>query len=385
MRQTESGMFSARAGRCRPGGGERQFLINLHTLIEHLRDHSIRHGDLTPAAILALLRAQAAERDALYAAADGLRGEIFGQAVHLRGIIEFSNQCSNDCGYCGIRRSNRDLPRYRMATEEIVAQAANAKTWGCSTVVLQSGEDPWFTGDRLADLVQRVRATGIGAVTLSVGVRSLAELRQLKAAGCDRYLLRFETSNRALFRRIHPDESFARRVQCLHDLRAAGIQVGSGFMIGLPGTPLLTLARDILFATSLDLDMIGCGPFMAHPGTPLGGTPLLADREIYFKTIAVLRLLNPRAHIPATTAFDALTPDGRNRVLQVGGNVFMPNVTPAKYRRLYQLYPNKPCVDEEGNACALCAHRRLKGLGRMVAIGPGHSLRSNGSSGQAAG
>ena len=325
--------------------------------------------------ILALLRAQGEEQAARYAAADALRHETVGDAVHLRGIIEFSNYCRNDCGYCGIRRGSRELTRYRMTIAEIVRQAARARAWGCPTVVLQSGEDPWFTVECLADLVRQVRTAGVEAVTLSVGVRPLDELRQLKAAGCDRYLLRFETSNRALFSRIHPDESFARRVQCLRELRRAGIQVGSGFMIGLPGTPLATLARDILYATALDLDMIGCGPFLAHPGTPLGGTGQLADREIYLKAIAVLRLLNPRAHIPATTAFDALMPDGRDRVLQVGANVFMPNVTPAKYRRLYQLYPNKPCVDEEGAACALCVRGRLARLGRPTAHGPGHTLR----------
>ncbi len=325
--------------------------------------------------LLKLLRAQGDDCAALYAAADALRRQTFGDAVHVRGIIEFSNYCTNDCGYCGIRRSGR-ITRYRMTPEEIVAQAVQARTWGCNTIVLQSGEDPWFTAGRLCDIVRAIRQAGVPAVTLSVGVRPLTELRQFAAAGCDRYLLRFETSNRALFRRIHPDEPFARRVQCLTDLRLAGIQAGSGFMIGLPGTPLATLARDILFATQLDLDMIGCGPFLAHPGTPLGGKPQLADREIYFKAMAVLRLLNPRAHIPATTAFDALSPDGRNRVLQIGANVFMPNVTPEKYRRLYQLYPNKPCVDEDGAACACCVSDRLKNLGRRIAAGPGHSLRA---------
>ena len=325
--------------------------------------------------ILALLRAQGPDCDALYAAADALRHETVGDDVHLRGIIEFSNYCINDCGYCGIRCGHAALARYRMTPEEIVAQAASAKAWGCATVVLQSGVDPWFTVARLCELVRNVRRAGVEAVTLSIGVRPLAELRQFAAAGCNRYLLRFETSNQRLFHQIHPDESFARRLRCLDDLRTAGIQVGSGFMIGLPNTTLQTLARDILFATHLKLDMIGCGPFLAHPDTPLGGQPLLEDREIYFKAIAILRLLNPWSHIPATTAFDALQADGRDRVLQVGANVFMPNVTPGKYRRMYQLYPNKPCVDEEGAACAICVRGRLAKLGRAVGSGPGHTLR----------
>ena len=338
-------------------------------ILAHLRDRLP-----SVAEVLALLRAQGDDCAALYAVADDLRRRTVGDDVHVRGIIEFSNYCANAGGYCGIRRSSA-VARYRMTPEEIVAQASQARSWGCNTVVLQSGVDPWFTAERLCDIVRAVRQAGVPAVTLSVGVRPLAELRQFAAAGCDRYLLRFETSNRRLFQRIHPDETFAQRQQCLVNLRAAGIQVGSGFMIGLPDTPLATLARDILFATRLDLDMIGCGPFLSHPDTPLGGKPLLADREIYFKTMALLRLLNPQAHIPATTAFDALAPDGRNRVLQVGANVFMPNVTPGKYRRLYQLYPNKPCVDEDGAACASCVRGRIAGLGRRIAEGPGHSLR----------
>lgn len=328
------------------------------------------------AEVLALLRTQGDELAALYAAADDLRRRSVGDDVHVRGIIEFSNDCANDCEYCGIRRGSK-VTRYRMTQEEIVAQAVQAHAWGCNTVVLQSGDDLWFTAERLCNIVRGVRQAGVPAVTLSVGVRPLGELRQFAAAGCDRYLLRFETSNRRLFKKIHPDETFARRLRCLKNLREAGIQVGSGFMIGLPDTSLTTLARDILFATRLKLDMIGCGPFLAHPDTPLGGKPLLEDREIYFKAMAVLRLLNPWAHIPATTAFDALAPDGRNRVLQIGANVFMPNVTPGKYRRLYQLYPNKPCVDEDGAACAICVRGRITGLGRRIAEGPGHSLRGN--------
>jgi biotin synthase len=159
----------------------------------------------------------------------------------------------------------------------------------------------------------------------------------------------------------------------LTDLRKLGYQVGSGFMIGLPGSTAEMIANDILFATDLKLDMIGCGPFLAHPDTPLAGKPLLEDRGMYYKAIALIRLLNPSSHIPATTAFDALDPDGRNLVLTRGANVFMPNLTPGKYRKQYQLYPNKPCVDEEGEDCAWCVRGRLLALGRELGTGPGHS------------
>ncbi|HRR32695.1 MAG TPA: [FeFe] hydrogenase H-cluster radical SAM maturase HydE [Kiritimatiellia bacterium] len=323
--------------------------------------------------LAALLNAQGKACDLIYQAADALRLRTMGQVVHLRGIIEFSNVCKNHCWYCGIRCDNTQVGRYRMSPEEILDVAHRAKKWGCGTVVLQSGEDPFFTAGLLSDIVGRIKnETGL-AVTLSVGVRSRDELAQIKAAGCDRYLLRFETTSNALFSAIHPDESFEHRVQCLTDLRELGYQVGSGFMIGLPGSTAEMIANDILFATGLKLDMIGCGPFLAHPDTPLAGKPLLEDRGMYYKAIALLRLLNPRAHIPATTAFDALDPEGRNLVLKRGANVFMPNLTPGRYRKQYQLYPNKPCVDEEGEDCALCVRGRLFALGRELGTGPGHS------------
>ncbi len=328
------------------------------------------------AELASLLKAQGRACELIYSTADEVRAQHVGDTVHLRGIIEFSNVCKNNCWYCGIRCGNDTIGRYRMSEDEIVETAKRAKGWGCGTVVLQSGEDAFFTADVLCRLLRRIKDEAGLAVTLSVGVRTRDELAQLKAAGCDRYLLRFETTSNALFSAIHPDESFEHRVQCLTDLRDLGYQVGSGFMIGLPGSTPEMIAHDILFATQLRLDMIGCGPFLSHPDTPLAEKPLLDDRSVYYKTIALLRILNPDAHIPATTAFDALEPEGRNLVLQRGANVFMPNVTPGTYRRLYQLYPNKPCVDEDGAACAACVRIRLANLGRPVGTGPGHSLRN---------
>lgn len=312
---------------------------------------------------------------ALHQAADALRESVHGGTVYLRGIIEFSNHCRNHCAYCGINAGVDGVDRYRMSAEEILATAGDARRWGCTTVVLQSGDDPGFGLDRLADVVRAIRDDVGLAVTLSIGTRTRDELAMLHAAGADRYLLRFETSDPVLFGRIHPDETFAERVQCLRDLRETGYQVGSGFMIGLPGWTPASIAADIRFATELNLDMIGCGPFLAHPDTPLAGSPQAPDKALYYNVIALLRLCNPKAHIPATTAFDALDDDGRNRVLQCGANVFMPNLTPGKYRKNYQLYPNKPCVDEDGAACALCVRGRLAGLGRKVGEGPGHALR----------
>lgn len=324
--------------------------------------------------LAALLNAQGKECELIYRAADDMRHQTMGDVVYIRGIIEFSNVCTNNCLYCGIRCDNAQLGRYRMTLNEVVETARQAKNWGCGTVVLQSGADPYYTADMLCDFLRHIKAETNLAVTLSVGVRTHDELARFREAGCDRYLLRFETTSNALFSAIHPDETFERRVQCLSDLRDLGYQVGSGFMIGLPGSTPEMIAHDLLFTTHLALDMIGCGPFLSHPDTPLAEKPLLEDCSIYYKTIALLRLLNPKAHIPATTAFDALEPEGRNLVLKRGANVFMPNVTPGKFRKMYQLYPNKPCVDEEGEACAMCVRSRVVSLERQMSTGPGHSL-----------
>jgi len=330
---------------------------------------------LTAPELATLLNAQSKACDLIYQAADTSCQRVMGHVVHLRGIIEFSNVCKNNCWYCGIRCENKLIERYRMSQDQILDTARHAKRWGCGTVVLQSGVDPFFTAEHLSEIVRQIKnETGL-AVTLCVGVRSRDELAQIKSAGCDRYLLRFETTSNALFSALHPDESFLQRIRCLSDLRELGYQVGSGFMIGLPGSTAEMIANDILFATDLKLDMIGCGPFLAHPDTPLAGKPLLEDRSMYYKTIALLRLLNPYAHIPATTAFDALEPDGRNLVLTRGANVFMPNLTPGKYRAQYKLYPNKPDVDEEGEECVLRVRQRLLALGREIGTGPGHAKR----------
>lgn len=320
-----------------------------------------------------------AQAQALYEAADRVRQEHVGDEVFLRGIIEFSNYCTRSCDYCGIRRPNREVQRYRMTPEEVVGIAVEAERLGNTTVVLQSGEDPWFTCERVCGMIRGIKAETALAVTLSIGERAPDEWIRFRQAGCDRYLLRFETSDRELFRKVHPDDDYEGRIQCLRDIRRAGIQLGSGFMIGLAGGTVDTVVRDILFATSLDLDMIGCGPFLASPGTPLAGEGqggrMFRDTGIYFNTIAILRLLNPGAHIPATTAFDALQADGRDLVLQRGANVFMPNVTPQRYRVHYQLYPNKPCVDEDSGQCSRCVRGRVARLGRKLGTGPGHSRR----------
>ncbi len=335
---------------------------------------------MTKRDILDWLSTPEPERESLYRQADEVRRTHMGDAVHLRGIIEFSNVCANDCLYCGLRRSNVALRRYRMAPDEILDVARRMAEWGQMTVVLQSGESPSRAGDRaLGELIARIKRETPLAVTVSVGNRPRGTYAYWRDCGMDRYLLRFETSDADLYRRLHDGGSLEERLACLESLRALGVQVGSGFMIGLPGEDLDRLAENIYLCAALDLDMIGIGPYIPNPDTPMGNEPnaWAAAPEMFFVAIAVLRLACPTAHIPATTAFDAVFPGrGRDLALQRGANVFMPNSTPGRYRRDYQLYPNKPCVDEESGDCAACVLLRLKAIGRTIAIGPGHSRRN---------
>ena len=326
------------------------------------------------------LQTAAADRPALFEQANTIRRQHLGDAVPLRGIVEFSNFCANDCLYCGIRVSNRRVHRYRLSPEEILGIARRMAGWQQMTIVLQSGEAPSAEGDRaLGELIRRIKQETPLAVTLSVGNRSRDVYAYWRDCGMDRYLLRFETSDAELFARLHPDSTLAERLDCLRALRALGVQTGSGFMIGVPDETLSVLADNILLCRELDLDMIGIGPFIPHPDTPLGDVPnaYASDPDMFFVALAVLRLYNPDAHIPATTAFDAVFPEGRNLALQRGANVFMPNSTPGEYRKDYLLYPNKPCVDEDAGQCAQCVVLRLNALGRSVGQGPGHSIKQS--------
>lgn len=329
-------------------------------------------------AVLALLKSEDSDLVRLYARADSIRREHMGDEVYVRGIIEFSNLCANDCLYCGIRASNLLVNRYTMGIDEIVQTVRSFESMGQTTVVLQSGETPGLDDEEIGRLIRAIKSETSLAVTLSVGNRSRAVYRFWKECGMDRYLIRFETSDRKLFARLHPDCSFDDRMECLHILKQLGVQTGSGFMIGLPGETLETLADNILLCRELDLDMIGIGPYIPHPDTPLGNEPnAYADNEeIFYKAVSVLRIVNPDSHIPATTAFDAVFPGvGRNLALTRGANIFMPNNTPIQHRKDYLLYPGKPCIDENADQCVACVMMRIESIGRKIGTGPGHSLK----------
>lgn len=323
-----------------------------------------------------------ARLDALWAAADDTRRRAVGEAVHLRGLIEISNHCVRACGYCGLRAANSEVVRYRMTAREILACARRAVELGYGTVVLQAGEDPGLGGAWVADVVRHLKAETPLAVTLSLGERTDDELRSWRRAGADRYLLRFEASRRGLYERIHParpGQAVSDRVAMLRRLRAMGYEVGSGVMVGIPGQTFADLADDLLLMRELDLDMIGIGPFLAHPDTPLGAGPVAAgadqvpaDELTTLKAVALARLLCPGANIPSTTALATIDrAQGRELGLRRGANVVMPNLTPPGYREHYAIYPGKDCVNETAEACRGCLEERIAAVGRTVGTGRG--------------
>jgi len=327
------------------------------------------------AGLAALLACDDADAPKLYAAADRVRAGHVGNEVHLRGLLEFSNFCRMNCSYCGLRRGNSKAQRYRLDTEEIIATACEAERLGFPSLVMQSGEDAAFTGPVLAEIVRAIKEKTRLALTLSVGERDEADYRLWREAGADRYLLRIETTDPGLFRALHPDGDLEARKACLFTLKRLGYQLGSGVMVGLPGQTSRTLARDVLWLRALGAEMLGIGPFIPHPETPLaaaaGGT-----FEQALRLVAVLRLVFPDAHIPATTAMASLDPLGRERALQAGANVVMPAVTPTDRRPLYALYPGKICLDDNARKCRGCIEGRIRSIGRTVATGPGHVISS---------
>jgi biotin synthase len=312
--------------------------------------------------------------DELFREADQVRKKFCGDEIQLRGLIEFSNHCCRDCLYCGLRKSNTRVHRYRMTPEEIFETAQKAKKLNFRTVVLQSGEDPDYGGQVLAALVKNIKTKLKLSVTLCVGERPREDYSRMKDAGADRYLLKFETSDPVLFRMLKPDSSYENRFRCLEDLADLNYQVGSGIMVGLPGQTLEILARDILLLKKLNLDMIGVGPFLPHPLTPLKDAekPALA---VVLKTVALVRILTKNSHMPATTAIGTLHPLGRQKALSCGANVLMPNLTPLKYRKDYQIYPNKICLTEEAETCQSCTRTMVLSLGRTIADHAGDSLK----------
>lgn len=302
----------------------------------------------------------------LFEAADDVRKKYVGDEVHLRALIEFSNYCKCNCLYCGIRAENTFVERYRLDKTQILELVRHAVDFGYRTIVMQSGEDLTFNADYLAEIIREIKNFDV-AVTLSIGERSYDEYSILKDAGADRFLLRIETTDKSLYEKMHPKACYENRKRCLYDLKKLGFETGTGCLVGLPGQTLESLADDILFFKELDADMIGIGPLIPHPHTPLKNCAF-GNLVLALKVMALTRLLLPDINIPATTAMETLNPQGRIMALQAGANVVMPNVTAEDVRGKYEIYPNKVGVNYSELS------EKLKNIGRTVSKSKGFRI-----------
>jgi len=353
-----------------------------------------------------LRETDSAKLQSLWEQADAVRKNSVGDEVHLRGLIEISNLCRRQCLYCGIRAGNQKISRYRLTTEEVLHCADLAVQFGYGSIVIQSGEDSAIATDWIAEIVERIKTTTNLAITLSLGERSESDWKTWRSAGADRYLLRFETSNEKLFRAIHPpnpeESAYRSRIEMLGDLQKIGYEVGGGIMVGIPGQTYNDLARDILLFKELRLDMVGLGPFLPHPHTPLGKLfppapqtglfrptqwsqeqktfflrnglepPRLTDQvccdeNFTFTVLALVRILCPTINLPSTTAVATIDgKSGRKNGLSRGANVVMPNLTPTKYREMYEIYPNKAAIYQTPEETHKQVMQHLHEIGRIL-------------------
>lgn len=333
--------------------------------------HVLEEGHrLSPKQWRVLLEGRTEEHQQLLARkASALRDRIYGKRVFIRGLIEFTNYCKNNCYYCGIRRSNPYAERYRLTEEEIYACCRAGFAMGFRTFVLQGGEDPFFTADKLAAIARRIKSEFPQcALTLSVGEMEKDQYRVLKDAGTDRYLLRHETADHEHYGMLHPPEmSLDHRMACLASLKELGFQTGAGFMVGSPGQTVESLIEDMMFLSEFRPEMVGIGPFIPHKDTPFcDQTAGNVDLTLYL--ISLVRLLLPHALLPATTALGTIAPGGREAGILAGANVVMPNLSPGQVRGKYQLYNHKLCTGKEAAECLDELKESLSAIGYSIAI-----------------
>lgn len=316
---------------------------------------------------LKLLIENGSFNEPLARAADIRRRENYGDKVYIRGLIEFTNYCRNNCYYCGIRRDNKKAERYRLTKEEILLCCNEGYRLGFRTFVMQGGEDPYYTDEMICDIVTEIkRRYPDCAVTLSIGEKPRESYQAFFDAGADRYLLRHETADSIHYGRLHPEKmSLENRKRCLYDLKDIGYQVGSGFMVGSPYQTTENLISDLRFLQKLKPDMIGIGPYITHADTPFAGFRN-GDVMLTLRLVSILRLMFPYALIPSTTALGTIHPQGRELGLKAGANVVMPNLSPVSVRKLYSLYENKICTGEEAAQCRGCLERRVESAGYKI-------------------
>ena len=336
-------------------------------------DRLAENHSLPEADYLALLKERDSESAAYLASLARKEQErVYGKDVFIRGLIEVSSYCRNDCLYCGLRRSNAAARRYRLSQEQILACADEGHALGFRTFVLQGGEDPFWDDARLCALVRALKAAHPDcAVTLSVGERPTESYRALREAGADRYLLRHETATPAHYAKLHPPAlSWENRMRCLRDLRSLGYQVGCGFMVGSPFQTPGDLARDLKFVETFKPEMCGIGPFIPHRETPFAHEPA-GSAALTCRLLSIIRLVHPPVLLPATTALGTIDPRGREKGLLAGANVVMPNLSPVAVRKDYDLYDNKICTGEESAQCRGCLARRIESVGMRLVVGRG--------------
>jgi len=298
----------------------------------------------------------------------------YGDTVYMRGLIEFTNYCKQNCRYCGIRSGNTAVTRYRLDKHTILDCCMQGYQLGYRTFVLQGGEDPFYNDDVLCDIIAAIKSQHPDcAITLSIGERSQESYRRLKEAGIERYLLRHETASPSLYRALHPNMSQENRITCLNELKALDIQVGAGFMVGLPGQTTEDLVDDLLFLKQLSPAMVGIGPFIPQKDTPLGNASK-GSVEMTLLMVALTRLLLPKVLLPSTTALGTLDPKGREKALKAGANVVMPNLSPTNVREQYALYDNKICTGDEAAHCRQCIEGRINSAGFYVDMGRGDHI-----------
>lgn len=297
---------------------------------------------------------------------------IYGNQVYIRGLIEFTNYCKNDCYYCGIRRSNGKAERYRLTGEQILSCCENGYGLGFRTFVLQGGEDGYFTDEKICGLVSDIKSRYPDcAVTLSIGERSKRSYQAYFDAGADRYLLRHETADETHYQKLHPPElTLSNRKRCLHDLKEIGFQTGCGFMVGSPYQTIETIYEDLMFIKELRPEMVGIGPFIPQKDTPFG-EKTAGTLDMTLRLLSIIRLLHKRVLLPATTALGTIHPKGRERGILAGANVVMPNLSPVSVREKYKLYDNKICTGDEAAECRYCMEKRMESIGYRVAVARG--------------
>ncbi|MBR6268438.1 MAG: [Selenomonadaceae bacterium] len=324
--------------------------------MESIINRLARRRDLSDEEFAALLET-ASDNDEAYLAqcARQVREKYYGKDVYIRGLIEFTNHCRNNCYYCGIRRDNKSAMRYRLSAEQILSCCDSGYQLGFRTFVLQGGEDAYFTDERLCGLIRDIKGRHSDcAVTLSIGEREKSSFIKLFEAGADRYLLRHETADKSHYEQLHPGEmSHSHRLQCLRDLKSIGYQVGCGMMVGSPGQRTEHIIKDLRLLQEFQPEMVGIGPFIPQHDTPFGQEKA-GTAAMTLRLLSIIRLLLPNVLLPATTALGTIDPKGREKGLMAGANVLMPNLSPTDVRRKYALYDNKICTGEEAAECVRC-------------------------------